>query len=64
MTTTPAAKIAPKSTAAKASEPKATKPAATTHTSHSDCTHAKIGREGKAARAACRRERATADVKA
>lgn len=29
-------------------------------TSHAECTHAKTGREGKKARAACRRERAEA----
>lgn len=33
-------------------------------TSHTDCTHAKTGRDGKAARAACRRERAAAEAKA
>lgn len=30
-------------------------------TSHSECTHAKGGVEGKKARAACRRERAAAE---
>lgn len=36
----------------------------TVRTSHADCDHPKSGREAKAARAACRRERAAAEAKA
>ncbi|MHA7154247.1 hypothetical protein [Arthrobacter sp. TMN-50] len=72
MTTTPTVKTVPKATTAKATASKATTAKKTTEPatketirpSHTDCTHAKIGREGKAARATCRRERAAAEAKA
>jgi hypothetical protein len=57
----------PKAAPKKAPAKKATAqpaPKEAVRTSHTDCTHAKTGRDGKAARAACRRERAAAEVKA
>jgi hypothetical protein len=54
----PTKKAAAKKTAANPAAKEAVR------TSHTDCTHAKTGRDGKAARAACRRERAAVEAKA
>ncbi len=54
---------APKAPAKKVSAKVKADTKAVVRTSHADCTHAKTGREGKAARAACRRERAAAEAK-
>lgn len=47
----------------KASPAKQAAPKEAVRTSHTDCTHAKTGRDGKTARAACRRERAAAEAR-